>query len=240
MKTKIFGSSPVQLLTMSMSFMLVCVLATSSLAREQTQTKVYLRTAEEKRIWEEKNPRPTSYRAIESFGDDNSLLIPLDGSFTLALDHNDDGSMGPIALPFTFDMFGDPYNEVWINNNGNITFTSGSGSYTPTGFPLVGPPMIAPFWADVDTRNLSSGLVYYKVESTRLTVIWEHVGYYPEQVDKVNTFEVIISDGTDVIVPACNNICFSYGDMQWTTGSASGGTAGFGGTPAEVGVNRGD
>ena len=33
---------------------------------------------------------------------------------------------------------------------------------------------------------------------------------------------------------------YAEGLIQWTTGSASGGTDGFGGTPAQVGFNAGD
>jgi hypothetical protein len=46
---------------------------------------------------------------------------------------------------------------------------------------------------------------------------------------------------TDPMLPNGNNVAFCYGDMQWTTGSASqGGTGGFGGVPSTVGVNKGD
>ena len=58
--------------------------------------------------------------------------------------------------------------------------------------------------------------------------------------DKVNTFQLIITDGTDPIVPNGANVSFCYKDMQWTTGSASGGVNGFGGTPASVGANQGN
>lgn len=33
---------------------------------------------------------------------------------------------------------------------------------------------------------------------------------------------------------------YADGEMQWTTGDASGGTAGLGGTPAQVGFNAGN
>lgn len=71
-------------------------------------------------------------------------------------------------------------------------------------------------------------------------VTWDDVGYFNEHGDLRNTFQVAISDGTNVDMGLGNNVCFSYGDMQWTTGDASGGSGGFGGVPATVGVNRGD
>lgn len=176
------------------------------------------------------------------------LLIPRDTTFSVAPftsgtppDYrNDDGSTDSIPLGFTFRFFGTPYTHVYINNNGNISFGESYSSYTSTGFPSNLFAMIAPFWADVDTRNPASGLVYFKSEAHRFIVIWESVGYYGNMADLVNTFELIITDGTDPLVGVGRNVCLSYADMQWTTGSASGGSGGFGGTPATVGANRGD
>jgi hypothetical protein len=168
------------------------------------------------------------------------FFVPLDGSFVSAMNRNDDLSSGLITLPFTFCLYGVNYNSLYINNNGNITFTAPFGGFTSTGFPVVGPPMIAPFWADVDTRPTASGIVWYKITANRLVVIWQEVGYFSQQTDKLNTFQLIMTDGNDPIIGVGNNVGFAYEDMQWTTGSASGGTGGFGGTPATVGVNKGD
>jgi hypothetical protein len=170
--------------------------------------------------------------------DQCELLIPVDGTFTLAMSPNDDSWFGPITLPFTFSLYGAPYTQCWINNNGNITFDGGYSSYTPWGFPIDNAPMVAPFFADVDTRG--TGSVWYKVESNHMIVIWDHVGYYSYGTDRLNTFELIISDGTFALIGAANNVAFSYADMAWTTGDASGGTGGLGGTPATVGINKGD
>lgn len=181
------------------------------------------------------------YPAIEQLENSSRacLLVPLDGTFT-TFPANDDGSLGPINLGFTFDFYGTTQSQVYINNNGNISFGAGYSTYTPTGFPVSGFPMIAPFWADVDTRGAGSGLCYYKLESSRLIVTWDAVGYFNSNFDKLNTFQLIITDGTDPLIGLGNNVAFSYDDMQWTTGDVSGGTNGFGGSPATVGINRGD
>ncbi|MDG1331402.1 MAG: hypothetical protein P8P74_03685, partial [Crocinitomicaceae bacterium] len=168
----------------------------------------------------------------------SACFIPLDASYT-ALPRNDDGSFGPIALPFTFDLYGASYTQVWINTNGNITFNGPYSAYSASGFPF-SLPMVAPFWGDVDTRNTAGGQIHYKLSATNLVVTWDHVGYYSNAVDKLNEFQVVISDGVDPITGLGQNVCFNYGDMQWTTGSASGGVNGFGGTPATVGVNKGN
>lgn len=65
-------------------------------------------------------------------------------------------------------------------------------------------------------------------------------GYYNENTDKRNTFQVVVSDGTNPKFNGLgNNVCFCYGDMDWSTGSASGGIDGFNGVPATAGINRG-
>jgi hypothetical protein len=169
------------------------------------------------------------------------LEIPLDGTFTQSMPRNDDGSTGLITLPFTFTFYGTPYTGLYINNNGDVTFTDPYGSYSPTGFPSSAiPPMIAPFWADVETNPTASGVVWHKVQAHRIIIIWDHVGYYSYHTDKLNTFELVLTDGTDPTVGIGKNCCFSYDDMEWTTGDASGGSGGFGGAAATVGINKGD
>ncbi len=167
------------------------------------------------------------------------LFTPLDGTFTGPLGACDDCFFGPFALPFTFCFYGEPHTSFYLNNNGNVTFDFGYSSFSSTGFPVAGIDMLAPFWADVDTRSGLGG-VYYKIEPTRVTVIWDNTGYFSIQGDKRNTFELIFTDGTDPLIGVGNNVAFSFADMQWTTGSASGGVGGFGGIPATVGVNKGD
>ena len=169
---------------------------------------------------------------------DANCFIPRDNTYT-AIPRNDDGSFGPIALPFTFNLYGSSYTQVWINTNGNLTFTGAYDEYNASGFPF-SLPMVAPFWADVDTRNSTSGAIYYKLSATNLIVTWENVGYYNTQADKTNTFQTIIGSANDALLGPGQNVSFRYGDMQWTTGSASGGTGGFGGTPATVGINQGN
>ena len=170
----------------------------------------------------------------------NGLLIPLDDEFILAMAGNDDSSSSVIGLPFVFDFYGSLQSQFYINNNGNVSFGNRYGTYSSSGFPLNGYPMLAAFWADVHTSSAAGGDVYYKLEEHRVTVIWNAVGYYGSHTDKLNTFEIIFSDGTCPIIGLGNNVAFSYADMQWTTGDASGGSGGFGGTPATVGINQGD
>ncbi|MFM8596268.1 MAG: nidogen-like domain-containing protein [Flavobacteriales bacterium] len=167
-------------------------------------------------------------------------LVPLDSTFLLAMLPNDDSYSNSIQLPFNFSFYGTTYDSLYINNNGNISFTQPYYTFTANPFPDPSFNMIAPFWADVDTRSPNGGNVWYKTNAHSVIIVWDHVGYFPTMEDKLNTFQLIISDGLDTLIPNGNNVSFCYGDMQWTTGSASGGANGFGGSPATVGVNIGN
>ena len=183
----------------------------------------------------------SNYYSIAFFTDGTPLTscyITPDNTYS-SLAANDDGSVGPISLGFNFNLYGTNYNQIWINNNGNVTFTGAVNSFSSVGLPTSA-PMIAGFWADVDTRNNLSGIVRYKVLPGKIIVSWAGVGYYNRKGDLLNTFQIILTDGTDASIGLGNNVALNYGDMQWTTGEASGGALGFGGTPATVGVNKGD
>ena len=164
--------------------------------------------------------------------------ISVDQSTYTAVPRNDDGSLFIPNLGFTFSFCGSFYNDAYINTNGNLSFGQAVAQFSPDGFPY-DVPMVAPFWADVDTRNTDCGQAWYRIFPNYMIVSWEEVGWYNQQCSELNTFQVIISDGTAPIIGVGNNIQMRYGDMQWTTGSASGGGP-FGGSAATVGFNSGD
>jgi hypothetical protein len=131
-----------------------------------------------------------------------------------------------------------------------VSFSSPYSTFLSTSFPTPAFNMIAPFWGDVDTRGViydtingalvPQGRVMYKITPSAIIIKWENVGYFNSHNDMLNTFQLILTNGNDPLVPAGNNVSFCYGDMQWTTGDASLGVLGFGGVPATVGINKGD
>lgn len=158
-------------------------------------------------------------------------------------DDSPPGGAFQVQIPFDFCFYGTTYNSFFINNNGNITFEQAYATFTAQSFPAAAvPPMIAPFWGDVDTGSPTNplGQVRYKIYPEYAIVSWDTVSVYNEIASLRNTFQLLISNGTSPVLPPNTNIAFLYKDMQWTTGDASGGNNGFGGTPATVGVNRGD
>lgn len=161
---------------------------------------------------------------------------------TQAFAPHDDLPSLQVSLPFTFNLYGQEYTSLWINNNGNVTFDAAYGTFSANPFPNNAFVMVAPFWGDVDTGdpNNELGVVSYCVDDHRMVVTWDSVGYYNTHGDLRNTFQLIITDGTDPLIGIGNNVCFNYQDMTWTTGDASQGVNGFGGIPAVVGANLGD
>ena len=95
-----------------------------------------------------------------------------------------------------------------VNNNGHISFNSPFYASYPQRFEFVSRPLIAPYWADADTRG--TGTVWYREttnqtdidraqreirtifrEATTFTPLmafiatWDHIGYFPSRTDKV-------------------------------------------------------
>jgi hypothetical protein len=146
---------------------------------------------------------------------------------------NDDGSSGQVSLGFPAGFAGGNYSSLYVNNNGNVTFTGPLSQYTPTS---IHPDMIAPFFADVDTR-VGHGIVEYGTDTVdghaAFGVIWSNVGYYAYHLDKLNTFQVILINRPDLGSTAFD-IEFNYDTIKWETGDASAGSGGFGGFPARA------
>jgi hypothetical protein len=116
------------------------------------------------------------------------------GFRTSSVPRNDDGSSAIQPLGFTVNFFGKQRSEVYVNNNGNVTFDSALATFTPFGLERTRREIIAPYFADVDTRPLQSALVTYGQDTVngRLAfgVNYVNVGYYNVHADKLNSFQV--------------------------------------------------
>ena len=149
------------------------------------------------------------------------------------LPRNDDGSTGAINLPFTLNFFGQGYSTAFVNNNGNVTFDTPLGTYTPFGLGSTYVPIVAPFFADVDTRG-GEGVTTYGTTTYEghpaFCVTWPRVGYFANQVDKLNTFQLLLVSRTDR-GNGDFDIVFNYDTIKWETGSARAGRAVSAATP---------
>ncbi len=165
--------------------------------------------------------------------------------FTNELARNDDGSTGQLNIGFGINFFGlngGNQTTLYVNNNGNVTFAGPLSTFTPFNLITTGVPMIAPFFGDVDTRNLGSDVVRYGQSTIDgravFGVNWINVGYFGSHADKLNSFQLIITDRSDT--GAGNfDFEFNYDQMQWETGDASSGSGGLGGSSARAGWSNG-
>ncbi|HEX3719066.1 MAG TPA: nidogen-like domain-containing protein [Verrucomicrobiae bacterium] len=155
-------------------------------------------------------------------------------------DYTGEGQSGTLltnlnaAIGFTINYFGTLQSDLWVNNNGNVTFSNLLSDFTPTNLSSLGVDIIAPFWADVDTRGYSndvtSGVVSYGWETVNsrnaFGVDWPGVGYFEQEVDKTNTFQLLLLDRSDRGTGDFD-IEFNYSEIQWDTGDDSGGIDGL-------------
>lgn len=147
------------------------------------------------------------------------------GMFTTTLPANDDSSTGAVSLGFTADINGADYTTTYVNNNGNITFDSPLYTFTPSAISGGGfGPIIAPFFADVDTSGSASSPVTYGTATLGghhvFGVDYIHVGVFNEQ-SIFNDFQMLLTDRSDT--GAGNfDIQFNYDTIAWEAGTASG------------------
>lgn len=149
-----------------------------------------------------------------------------------------------VDLGFTVNFFGLQFSQVYINTNGNVTFDAPLPSYTPFNLTSTNRQIIAPFFADVDTRHPASGTTTFGQGTfggrAAFGVTWLNVGYYNQRADKRNSFQLILVERSDT--GAGNfDIIFNYNSIQWETGEApsSGGVDGLGGRSARAGYSNG-
>ncbi|MCF7979110.1 MAG: PEP-CTERM sorting domain-containing protein [Chromatiaceae bacterium] len=157
---------------------------------------------------------------------------------------NDDDSTGLVNLGFTANFFGVSSSQVYVNNNGNITFDSPLGTYTPFDLTSTGQQIIAPFFADVDTSDAGDPVTYGQGSydgRNAFGVNWINVDYYASSTSHTNrnSFQLILADRSD-IGAGDFDIIFNYDQIQWETGEASDGDPdGLGGDSARVGYSNG-
>jgi PKD repeat protein len=149
---------------------------------------------------------------------------------------------GGVTLPigFTINFYSNSFSALYLNNNGNITFDAPLSEFTPFGLAATATQVIAPFFADVDTRV--GNVVTFGNDTVdghpAFGVNWISVGYFDENTDKLNSFQLILIQRSDRN-PGDFDIEFNYDQVQWETGDASDGVGGLGGSSAVVGFSNG-
>jgi len=158
----------------------------------------------------------------------------VDISATGTLEALGDEGEAEVALPWSFTFYGNNYDFLSINANGNASFSDGTGaesaSFSNQSLPSSGNPDLAIFWDDMHQQ---SGLVAseYDAVADRFIVSWIDVARYFN--NGAGSFQIqLFADGT---------ISYHYADVGFDNSSydgaasatvgvqdASGGTAGAG------------
>ncbi|XP_067286720.1 sushi, nidogen and EGF-like domain-containing protein 1 [Pseudorasbora parva] len=145
----------------------------------------------------------------------------------------DDGSSSVIQLSSPFLFFGRTYQQIYVNNNGHLTFSQASSQYVPYSFPAKrSQDIIAGLWTDLDNRvrgvvsyhQYTSGSVLTRATQdinnhfSNLTfnaswvfvATWDKVAYSP--ITNTNTtFQVVLISGSNF-----SFILMNYADIAET------------------------
>ncbi len=123
-----------------------------------------------------------------------------------------------LSLGFTFTFFGQTYESVWVNSNGNLTFNGCETEWWHPDIPDGTNIIIAPLYGDFDPEV--NGDVLFNTLGTapnrRFVVTWSGVPEYSEERDPTlppSTFQVWLFEGS-------NHIQFGYSGIgtdgaQW-------------------------
>ncbi|XP_067285179.1 sushi, nidogen and EGF-like domain-containing protein 1 [Pseudorasbora parva] len=146
---------------------------------------------------------------------------------------DDDGSSSVIQLSSPFLFFGRTYQQIYVNNNGHLTFSQASSQYVPYSFPANrSQDIIAGLWTDLDNR-LRGVISYHQYTNgsvlTRATqdinnhfpslafkaswvfvATWDKVAYY-NLTSTETSFQVVLISGSNF-----SFILMNYGDIAAT------------------------
>ena len=110
-----------------------------------------------------------------------------------ALTSLEDDDAADSALPFPFPYFGQRYDRVWINSDGNLSFDrpDTASADRSLGRFTSGPPRLAPLFTDLDPSR--AGSVVISESKERFTVTWLRVPEYRSAgTGSPNTFQVTL------------------------------------------------
>uniref|UniRef100_A0A8C1F9Y4 NIDO domain-containing protein n=3 Tax=Cyprinus carpio TaxID=7962 RepID=A0A8C1F9Y4_CYPCA len=145
----------------------------------------------------------------------------------------DDGSSSVIQLLSPFLFFDRTYQQIYVNNNGHLTFNEPSSAYVPYSFPARGSQdIIAGLWTDLDNgmrgvvsyNQYTSGNVLtratqdinthfpnlYFTASWVFVATWDKVAYYSLN-NTETSFQVVLISGRNF-----SFILMNYGDIAVT------------------------
>ncbi len=127
-------------------------------------------------------------------------------------------------LGFTFTFYGVDYTSIYINSNGNLTFGHANWTYDLTNIPSESYRIIAPLYGDLNPAFDGIGGtmdVFYNVigsaPNRQAVITWNIVPEFSSV--EPNTFQVILFEGTNVILFGYNGL--TTDGFNWTSSAMS-------------------
>ncbi|HYM11778.1 MAG TPA: hypothetical protein VEU62_13670 [Bryobacterales bacterium] len=99
-----------------------------------------------------------------------------------------------VQLPFSFPFYGQSYSSIYINSDGNLTFTQGDSASTPRslGRAISGPPRLMPFFEDLDPSQTGAAVRYFAA-GDRAVMTWDQVPLWvPSGTGSRESFQVTL------------------------------------------------
>lgn len=120
----------------------------------------------------------------------------------------DDGTAGPLGIPFDFPFFEQTYDQIWVGVNGGVSFTDTNVNYTGyfNQLNIPGAPFetfIAAFWNDltIDPDGGGHGDIYFRpLTNFRYALTWSQVGNFNSASDTLVTFQLILHKNGDILL----------------------------------------
>jgi len=129
------------------------------------------------------------------------------------------------AFPDGLNIRGIRPQAMFVNINGAISFGQPLVQGTPSALPVRGQAIIAPWWADVDTRGGAQPArnnVCFVRQPGRVVVTWDRVGYFDRHDDRSNSFQLVVRTDPEACPRGSPIVEFRYARCGWTRGDASG------------------
>ena len=155
---------------------------------------------------------------VSSLASADPVRVGFDGS---TAPRNDDGFVSNVIPGFDLNFFGTTYTSFFLNTNGNITFDGGLSTFTPFDLSTTSRVIIAPFFADVDTRNVGANAITYGTGMVdgfnAFGINWVDVGYYNSAIDLLNSWQLGVIDRSDTGAGNFDFEC-NFDQILWETG----------------------
>jgi len=121
----------------------------------------------------------------------------------------DDGTAGPIILPFDFPFYDSTYDHIYVGVNGALSFTDEDvniNGYFDRDINVPGnsfASLVAPFWYDFvigDGISSHGAIYYYHAPTDDTTIIqWHQVGVWGDFDDTLTTFQAILTRTGEIL-----------------------------------------